>query len=116
MTHSAPPTDRERFAQQALLVVLVLAGLAGACAAWAWWGTGDLKSTLMCSAGCGYIRAGTLSAGDMLPATCPRCGRNSLVPAFHCPKCRSVNVWNESRGLPPPTRCGKCGQEVWHEK
>lgn len=79
----------------------------------AWNGSNELKATLMCSE-CGNIRTEALAVGEMLPATCSKCGKNAMLPAFHCPSCKTVNIWNENRGLPPPTKCRKCGQEVRH--
>jgi hypothetical protein len=73
------------------------------------------EATLMCSTPkCEYVRTEALQVGEMLPAKCPKCGKDSLLPAFNCPKCKTVNIWNENRGLPPPTKCSKCGQEVRH--
>ncbi len=79
------------------------------------WTGGDraLTATLMCyTQGCGYTTARELEIGEVLPATCPKCGNKSVVSAFKCPGCGTPNVWNEDRGLAPPTRCTKCGREV----
>lgn len=65
--------------------------------------------------GCGYVSDEKLKIGDVLPLTCPDCGKRSVVPAFRCPECEAINVWNESRGLPAPTPCVGCGYEVYHE-
>lgn len=99
----------------ALGVMVVM--VAGYVAYSVWAGPGELKATLMCATpGCAHIRAEALAVGEMLPAACPKCGQASLLPAFHCPHCRSVNIWNENRGLPPPTRCARCGREVRHDE
>jgi uncharacterized OB-fold protein len=97
--------------------IIAIAVIAGGYFIYAAWRSSDrqLEATLMCSTqGCGYLRTEALQVGEMLPARCPKCGKDSLLPAFNCPKCKTVNIWNENRGLPPPTKCSKCGQEVRH--
>lgn len=97
--------------------VIAIAVIGGGYLVYAAWRSGDqpLKATLMCSTpGCGYVRSEASQVGEVLPVKCPKCGQNSLLPAFNCPKCKTVNIWNENRGLPPPTKCSKCGQEVRH--
>jgi hypothetical protein len=97
--------------------IIAAAVIAGVYFTYAAWTKGDrpLEAALMCSTpGCGHLRVDALQVGEMLPAKCPKCGKDSLLPAFYCPKCKTVNIWNENRGLPPPTKCSKCGQEVRH--
>lgn len=80
----------------------------------AWKGPSELEPSLMCCK-CGYTQTGELEVGMILPAQCPKCGQDAaLMTTFSCPKCRTINIWNEDLKLPPPTRCRKCGQEVRH--
>ena len=81
------------------------------------WGGGDrpLAVRMKClTARCGYERARPLTLGEMIPARCPKCEADSLVPAHPCPACQTPVILNEDRGLPPPARCPACGAEVWH--
>jgi hypothetical protein len=95
--------------------VIGLAVVLGAYWVYASW-TGPGKGmtvTMLCyTQDCGYSRDRALELGEILPAKCPRCGNLSVVSAFSCPGCGAPNVWNEDRGLAPPTKCTKCGREV----
>jgi len=96
----------------------VLAGLGiVAVAIWVIWSRASTTQpvVMMCmTPGCGYQRQRALQVGETFPLVCPRCGKKSVAPAFRCPKCGTPNVWNEDRGLKPPTRCTKCGEEIRH--
>jgi len=73
------------------------------------------RVALMCmTEGCDYQREESLQVGETLPLKCPKCGKMSVVPSFTCPNCGTPNVWNEDRGLKPPTKCTKCGKENYH--
>ncbi len=95
-----------------------LALLIGGYYAYATW-TRDSQThdvAMMCATtGCSYEREETLQVGEILPIQCPKCGKKSVVPSFKC-KCGTSNVWNEDRGLKPPTKCTKCGKEYYHGK
>jgi hypothetical protein len=82
----------------------------------AWVGAdGPLDVTLMCTTeGCGYTRERPLQVGESVPASCPDCDKASVFPAFRCSECKTYNVWNEDRGLSPPTKCRECGHENYH--
>jgi hypothetical protein len=70
---------------------------------------------MMCvTEGCKYTTSVAPRPGDPSILTCPKCGKESVTPAIYCPKCGTPTVWNESRGLPGPTKCKKCGQEMRH--
>jgi len=88
------------------LVILVVVYIAYA----AWMSSGASQEiTMMCmTEGCGYKTSRPLKLGERLPAKCPRCGKNSLVPAFKCRKCGEPLILNQDRGLPPPTICPNC--------
>lgn len=91
------------------------AAVVGIFAYRAFTGGGTPDVALMCmTPGCGTLRERPLELGESLPARCPACDKSSLVPAFTCPQCGTPNIWNEDRGLPPPTKCSKCGKEVRH--
>jgi len=95
------------------LLVMAVAGYL-AYAAWAN-SDGPQDVTLMCTTpGCAYQRERPLHLGEALPLTCPKCGKRSVAPAFRCPKCGTPNLWNEDRGMAPPTKCTTCGHEVRH--
>ncbi len=68
---------------------------------------------LMCYS-CEYVSDRELTIGETFPAKCPKCDKDTFVPAFRCPQCQTPNVWNEDRGLKPPTKCRKCGAESRH--
>jgi len=97
-------------------IICAVVAVAGYMVYTAWAGSGSSRPVaMMCmTPDCGYTRSERLQVGETFPAPCPRCGKNSLVPAFVCKECGTVNVWNEDRGLSPPTRCTKCGREVYH--
>ncbi|HSW45961.1 MAG TPA: hypothetical protein VLM89_10360 [Phycisphaerae bacterium] len=63
---------------------------------------------------CAKLADVTPKIGGDLPAKCPHCDKVSLVPAYACSKCKTPQVLNEYRGLKPPTKCTKCGAEVWY--
>jgi hypothetical protein len=70
---------------------------------------------MMCmTPGCSYMRSESLSVGDTVPMECPKCNKKSVVPAFKCRRCGTLNIYNEYRGLKPPTKCTKCGKEAYH--
>ena len=68
---------------------------------------------MMCPA-CGYTDEHSLSLGDTIPMTCPRCGKQTLYPAFRCKTCGAINIWNEYLGKQPPTFCVECNQKHVH--
>ena len=90
---------------------------AGGYLLYAAWTRGDrpLPSTLMCAnAGCGFVQQRVIGPGEDCPQKCPKCSQTTLYIAFHCRKCGNPLIWNENRGLQPPTQCPKCGQENRH--
>ena len=87
--------------------------LAVACFGYAaWTRSGESqKVTWMCmTEGCGYKTARSMKFKEPLPAKCPKCDKNSLVPAFKCKKCGEPLILNQDRGLEPPTICPNCGE------
>ena len=79
--------------------------------------SGPHSVAMMCmTPGCDYRRSESLQVGETLPLECPKCGKKSVVPSFSCPACGAANVWNEDRGLKPPTKCTQCGKESYHGK
>lgn len=77
--------------------------------------SGSHAVAMMCKTpGCSFTRAEKLQVGETLPLECPKCGNKSVVPSFACKACGTPNVWNEDRGLKPPTKCTKCGKEHYH--
>ncbi|NLX22905.1 MAG: hypothetical protein GXY55_14730 [Phycisphaerae bacterium] len=97
--------------------ILVVSVLVAGFLAYRIWTAGDAvnERTMMCiTPGCDYTRDRALQLGETLPALCPKCGKKSVVATFKCPHCGQPNVWNEDRGLKPPTKCTKCGKERWH--
>lgn len=97
--------------------VLAIAVVGGGMVVYARWKSSDqpLTSTVMCaSPGCGYLDQRVQEVGEAWPQKCPKCGQEALFVAFSCRKCGAPNIWNENRGLPPPTKCIKCGQENRH--
>lgn len=100
-------------------VLGVLAVGALAYGAYAYWSRDSRvnKVSMMCmTAGCTYTREESLQEGETLPSLCPKCNQKSVVPSFKCTVCGTNNVWNEDRGLKPPTKCTKCGKEYYHGK
>ena len=76
-------------------------------------GEGPTQGTWICFE-CGRLAKVTPRLDMHVPEKCPRCGKQSLVPANPCPKCKAPVALNEYRGLKPPTKCPKCGAEVRH--
>lgn len=64
--------------------------------------------------GCPYASKKKLQPGGSFPMQCPRCGEDSLVPAFPCANCNTPVILNSMRGDDSPTLCPECGQEVWY--
>ncbi len=96
---------------------LVIAVGAGGYFVYTGWSSEDASQevTMMClTEGCDYKTSRPLEFGEVLPAKCPKCGKNSLVPAFTCKGCGKPLILNEDRGLKPPTICPYCGKEVWY--
>ena len=97
--------------------VIALAVMTGGYFIYAAWTKGDrpLASTLMClDAKCGATQERVMEVGEEWPQVCPKCGKKTLIPAVLCRKCKAPLILNENRGLPPPTKCPKCGQENRH--
>ena len=99
-------------------IIVVAVAVLGFLAYRAWFGGEGARSiALACTTeGCGYTREKKPEIGEMLPLICPECGKRSVVPAFRCRNCGTLNAWNESKGLTPPTPCVKCGQERFHHE
>ena len=78
-----------------------------------WTSTDESREvTMMCmTEGCSYQRARPLQFKERLPAKCPDCGEQSVVPAFHCRGCGEPLILYQYRGLKPPTKCPNCGEE-----
>jgi hypothetical protein len=72
-----------------------------------------LEARLMCYS-CEYTSSKELKVGEVYPQPCPKCEKQTFVPALNCSKCGAPNVWNEDRGAKPPTKCRKCGVELRH--
>jgi len=95
-----------------LIAILILVGAYFAYRAWR---SGDqpLSVTMACwSERCGYARTNPPELGEVIPAICPKCGKQTLAPAYRCAKCGTINVWNTYRNLNVPDKCSKCGQEA----
>jgi DNA-directed RNA polymerase subunit RPC12/RpoP len=97
--------------------VLTLAVVEGGYFVYAAWTAEDKPTagTWICmTPSCGRsVRRGP-QLGENMPAKCPKCGNESLVPAYSCPGCKTPLALNEYRGTPPPTKCRNCGLEVWY--
>ncbi|HOW17548.1 MAG TPA: hypothetical protein PLC79_00815 [Phycisphaerae bacterium] len=104
----------------AIAVVLVLVVSCSALGYYIWKGGLDLgggepqlDSAAKCWT-CGYECVRRPTPGEPTVAVCPKCGKQTLAPAFRCKKCKTLVVLNEYRGGTPPTKCPKCGTEVRH--
>jgi hypothetical protein len=82
----------------------------------AWAGTDrPLPAVWLCAnPNCGYTERRVIEPGAESPQECPKCHQKTLWIAFRCHKCGNPLIWNENRGLPPPTKCPKCGEENRH--
>ena len=97
--------------------ILAIAVACGGYFVYATWTSGDrpLVSTVMCAnASCKHVDQRAQEVGEDWPQKCPKCVQQTLFVAFNCRKCAAPNIWNENRGLRPPTRCTQCGQENRH--
>ena len=111
------PTRSPRAIRRGVVVILMLTLAAAGGVAYCIFarGTSPDRPSLMCvTPGCGYHTRRRLRVGEVLPLSCPRCGKRSVYGTHPCKHCGTVVVLNEQRGLPGPTHCPHCGQEVQH--
>jgi hypothetical protein len=99
------------------VVVLVLVFSSAALGYYLWksdlgGGIPQMESPNKCYS-CGYMASRKLEVG-ISNTTCPKCGKETFLPAYKCKKCGNLEVLNEDRGLKPPTKCTKCGGEIRH--
>lgn len=103
--------DRARqWAINTTLTITVVGGGYFLCAAWTRSGQPAAGSWLCMD--CAYSADKVPQLGEDIPARCPRCGKSGFIPAYACPQCKQPLILNTYRGLPEPTRCSVCGQEV----
>lgn len=112
-------TDSGGLTTVGLAAILLALGVAGGAVGYYMWkgadlggGMPQLESARKCYE-CGYVGTVKLQVGQFRP-TCPKCGKDAFLAAYKCPKCGNLEVLNEERGLPPPTKCSRCGGEIRH--
>lgn len=76
-------------------------------------GDPQIRQTLACWS-CGHVWHEKMKASDGKVGPCPNCGKATVGLGYPCPNCKTPMVLNETRGLPPPTKCPKCSREVRH--
>jgi predicted Zn-ribbon and HTH transcriptional regulator len=100
--------------RRGVAVGIIIVGLASGLVAYLLLGRPrQLAPNLMCvTAGCGYQANRSLQIGEILPLTCPRCGRRSVYGTHVCRQCGTAVVLKRQQGINAPTYCPQCGREV----
>ncbi len=101
----------------AVPTVLILVGILAVLGYFFYRGGGEpqIDSPVKCWS-CEFTEFRKARIGEATVGKCPKCGKETLAPAWRCPnpECGELVVSNEYRNLPPPTKCPKCGTEVRH--
>jgi hypothetical protein len=109
--------NKDRLRRTGLVILTVFAVFVIACTVYGLWKRMDSVRHVpfKCTNGkCLLETSRPLTVDEVYPAPCPACDQKTLLPAFPCPECGAINIWNEDRGGEPPTICHQCQHECYH--